>query len=759
MENRDNIIEEQIKNSNEKIPEALRPENIERKIAAMSPEELNRRAGSVDIPDQTVSSGTYGGGSGLESAGEMSGINSGMGSGKKNHKKPSVAKIVIPIILAACLLLVCGIGIGLGVGRHRIDEIQSDTEADKNDKTNVTVEKIDGENDTAESDKNKDKEKDDSEKSGLFGSKYKNYDLAYDNMLAYKKYLKNQVNYDYVTDDVVEYAEEAEEVGATYSKNEATASATGADDAAPEYTDTNVRTEGVSEADIIKTDGRYIYEYDSYTEHLYFYSVDDGKITKEGSVNVLDDDQTFSEMYIYNDKLILMGNISEDAASNYSYYSYYYPSNNKTTIDIYDISDKGEPKLIDSYTQSGWYDSSRMVDGILYTFSYKNFDTEELKKKKYETYIPEVDGKLIDDEDIIVQKDTCNTTYVVVTALDVDKEEFTDKMAILGGSDTLYVSANNIYLTDRSYNWNDYTYKDETKIVRISYDDGEMEYEANGTFPGYLNDDYSIDEYDGYIRLVTSYTDGSFNRYNGLYIYDMDLSKVSVIKNLAEDETIRSARFMGKTGYFVTFRNTDPLFAVDLSDPENPKITDYLKIPGFSAYLHPYGDGKLLGIGYDTDEWGFTNCLKLSMFDISDPYDIKEEDTKVLYDYQDGSVLGDRNAFMFNDKDGTFGFSAYAYGYSYIEEDWFKETYEDQYDDIIENADLNKEGGYYIVFDYDERKGFTKLMDEELGEDGLYADIYSTRGIVIGDYLYIVNSGMGISSYDTDNYKLVDECY
>jgi uncharacterized secreted protein with C-terminal beta-propeller domain len=277
---------------------------------------------------------------------------------------------------------------------------------------------------------------------------------------------------------------------------------------------------------------------------------------------------------------------------------------------------------------------------------------------------------------------------------------------------------------------------------------------AKGTFPGYLNDDYSIDEYDGYLRIVSTYRDDTYTQYNGLYIYDDELKSVSVIKKLAEGETIRSARFMGETAYFVTFRNTDPLFAVDLSDPENPTITDYLKIPGFSAYLHPYGDNMLLGIGYNTDEYGFTENIKLSMFDISDPYDIEEVDTKVLYDYSQASVLSDRRAFMFNPEDGTFGFSTQA-NWGYIDEDMYEEYYGEEFKEWAEEVDFSKDGYYYTVFDFDENKGFEELMDEKLDE--AYGSLMGTRGIVIGDYIYVVQSGSKVSSYDTENYKLVNE--
>ena len=112
---------------------------------------------------------------------------------------------------------------------------------------------------------------------------------------------------------------------------------------------------------------------------------------------------------------------------------------------------------------------------------------------------------------------------------------------------------------------------------------------------------------------------------NTLYVLDDKLKELSRIEELAPDESIYSARFIGNTGYFVTFRQMDPLFSVDLSDPKKPEILGALKIPGFSEYLHPYGDGLLLGIGMDTDPTGMTtNGVKLSMFDVSDPKDVRE---------------------------------------------------------------------------------------------------------------------------------------
>ena len=108
-------------------------------------------------------------------------------------------------------------------------------------------------------------------------------------------------------------------------------------------------------------------------------------------------------------------------------------------------------------------------------------------------------------------------------------------------------------------------------------------------------------------------------------ILDKKLDKISTIENLAKGETIYSARFMGESGYFVTYEQVDPLFSVDLSDPEKPKILGKLKIPGFSEYLHFYGEDRLLGIGMSTDEEsGVAEGVKITMFDISDRSDVKK---------------------------------------------------------------------------------------------------------------------------------------
>ncbi|MCX4275311.1 MAG: beta-propeller domain-containing protein, partial [Candidatus Gastranaerophilales bacterium] len=135
------------------------------------------------------------------------------------------------------------------------------------------------------------------------------------------------------------------------------------------------------------------------------------------------------------------------------------------------------------------------------------------------------------------------------------------------------------------------------------------------------------DEYDGNLRVATTngYDEESENQ---LYILDENLKEIGKIENLAKGEKIYSVRFIGKIGYIVTFKQIDPLFVIDLSNPTAPVVKGELKIPGYSSYMHPYDETHIIGIGYNTKSNGYggvTNAnMKMSMFDVSDLENPKE---------------------------------------------------------------------------------------------------------------------------------------
>ena len=775
-------LENRLKGQEAELPEALLPENMKRRWENMSEEEKTARSESVpedagyaetlenteaadavstanaenmtntvntvtmkntaNSADPVNTANAAGAADTLSTANSAGAADAAPASG--SGKKKGIARFVFPALAAAAsLFLAFELGVNMDAirdrisapaaeslsadaGRKAVKDQEADTEQEAPGKPGDDQEAAPGA-EKPESGKEEIPETDvkDGESSG--------YGKAYQHLNAIREEQNRYYTYDMPMVDYVEEAMEAPiaaaesadafvnsapDMGAS-QKEAASPDTAAAGAAGVDFTDTNVRTEGVAEGDIIKTDGNYIYEYDDRTEHIRIYRIGRGDFEEISSINLLKDMDFASELFINGDRLVIMGSTNDI-------------KNDRGTVvsAIYDVSDRKHPKRLKDVEQDGRYHSARVKDGFLYTFSRYNVRLEEMEEKDYKTYIPETDGDLIPEECVLVPED-CNTTeYFVITGTDLETGKPVDRRAILAGGDLVYVSTDSIFLTDRQYNWDSYGYSDLTNLIRFSYKDGSFRKEAEGFVPGYLNDYYSIDEYNGYVRLVTTY-EIDWTTYNGLYILDEDLERVSVIKKLAEGETVKSARFMGDTAYFVTFRTRDPLFSVDLSDPENPEIMGYLKIPGFSAYLHPYDETHLLGIGYDADERGWEQEVKLTMFDVSDPSDVIEEDTKLLRGFYSASVLENPKALMFDAKRGVFGFSL-----------------------CVENPTGEDDDSVYQVYTWD--NGFEKLLDYGLKGDAR-GNVIDVRGLIADGYLYVIKAGGGITSFDTEGYDVLKE--
>jgi len=241
----------------------------------------------------------------------------------------------------------------------------------------------------------------------------------------------------------------------------------------------------------------------------------------------------------------------------------------------------------------------------------------------------------------------------------------------------------------------------------------------------------------------------------GIFTFDADMNPLGSVTGLAEGERIYSVRFVGDVGYVVTFRQMDPLFVIDLSNPANPVVKGELKIPGFSNYLHPVGPGRLLGIGRDTQEMFVKNKdgveevvgireygIKLSLFDVSDMYNPKEIDVLIIGDQSTySSVLHNHKAFMYGAAQNRFGFYVegstntdkngweyYAQGHLFgLENDKIVkkgsfDTQEFAYDDrmcIIGNVLYSVEHGALVAYDLDTLKELDRI---EIKNDGGYAD-------------------------------------
>ena len=493
-----------------------------------------------------------------------------------------------------------------------------------------------------------------------------------------------------------------------------------------EYSDTNVREEGVGEGDIVKTDGKNLYVVNGEKINI----VGAGSTEMELLAQIEPEEGSYpSEVYAQDGYLAVVYTKSEYSDGTNGYDGYY---RDYTCADVYDVSNPEEPEKIGGITQSGYFNTMRIRGGYVYLLSSFYADTGAARGNQ-PAYIPEVQGKLISTDCIYMPQGRMGNSYTVISSFDLDDPEgHTDSKAVFGNTGICYVSTENIYITESIYGVSD-SDVNQTSIRKVSYGEGILEGAGQTKLSGVLNDSFSIDEYDGYLRLVTTVTktEGQTrgivpllapepSESNSLYVLDENLKIVGEIRDLAEGESVYSARFMGKTGYFVTFRQVDPLFSVDLSDPAAPKILGELKIPGFSEYLHPYGDGLLLGIGMDVDESGVTTeGVKLSMFDISDPSDVREVQKYVIEDMYGTDVYDYRSVFADVEKN-LFGFTAYGSGQK------------------------------YYIFSYDENKGFRQEFERTLGGYG------STRGLYIGDRFYLV-SGNTIEAYALDGFEKVGD--
>lgn len=493
-------------------------------------------------------------------------------------------------------------------------------------------------------------------------------------------------------------------------------------DATGDYSNTNVRQEGVDEADVAKTDGRYLYVLEDDGDYV---SIVDTKINmKKISEIKAPKDETIEEFYLTekNKKVVMIcSNSSDDDyedVEDVTRSSLISKQTEGTQVVTYDVQDKKHPKKVGKVSQSGEYESSRISDGYLYLFS-NYWVPENWKKKHPETYIPYVDDSLMKAKDICLPDGMKGCMYEIVSSINLKQpNKIADSKAIFSEGGDAYVSNKNIYYYEEE--WTGNGKQEKTLLCKLSYKKGKLAVVAQKTFRGYLNDSFSIDEYDGYLRMVVTR-----GKTNAVYVLDQKLKLTGKITNLAKDERVYSARFLGDTGYFVTYKETDPLFSVDLSNPKNPKILGRLKIPGFSNYLHFYGEDKLLGIGMDVDKKGdVTDGVKLSMFDISDKKNVKEEHKYTLKDVYSTDVEWDYKAALIDVEKNIIGFPAGG-----------------------ENRQM------YYLFNYTEEKGFQCNMKEKIyGSDAL-----STRGIYIKDRLYVIHGNV-LKAYSLKTYKKVDDC-
>ncbi len=419
------------------------------------------------------------------------------------------------------------------------------------------------------------------------------------------------------------------------------------------YSTTNIQVEGVDEADIVKTDGKYIYiatnnVYYSASQNSVYIVKADPQDSRVIAKIALGNNTYVAGLFLSQDssKLVVIGSqyqlyAYEEAAQSEEILSYPYYSSVNTFLSVYDVSEKASPVLARNLTLSGSYFNSRMIGDYVYAVV-----SQPTYFVNNEVVLPQVyeNSKAFEIEPTSIRyADTVDsyftfTTFIGLNIMD-SAQEPTNMTVMMGGTSNMYVSLGNIYVTYPT--WSEQG--QYTSIYRISVSGGILSDKiVKGSVLGYVLNQYSMDEYNGYFRLATT-SQKNQTQQNNVYVLDMNLNVTGKVENLAKGERIYSARFMGDKCYLVTFRQVDPFFVLDMSNPAEPKVAGELKIPGYSSYLHPYDENYVIGLGKEG------NMVKLSLFDVSNVNDPKEVAKYIVEgDWTDSQALQDPHAFLFN---------------------------------------------------------------------------------------------------------------
>ncbi|ADQ05776.1 Beta propeller domain protein [Caldicellulosiruptor hydrothermalis 108] len=543
------------------------------------------------------------------------------------------------------------------------------------------------------------------------------------------------------------------------------------------YSQTNVQVMGVDEADIAKTDGQYIYIAKPYPKIkdngiviVKAYPPEEMKIFSKIKLS----DELYPEEFyvdsrylvvicekakIVDKKPIIQKNVFPDIDSNKVRVFVPYQLLIETYCIVYDISDKSNPKEIRRVSIAGKYLISRKISTNLYIVTEKQFPYEIYVKKAYseQDFKPYFTDSITGDskkiyigfDKIKYIPDFINCSITIVGSFNIESKDEICVECVLGGGDIVYCSQENLYLCsevikkvyltekleDNTRLWRYFIRK--TMVCRFELSKGKATLMAAGVVNGKVLNQFSMDEQDSYFRIATTgerpyFPEEGYDYFNAVYVLDKNLRVVGKIDNIAKGERIYSARFIGKRLYLVTFKALDPFFVIDLEDPHNPKVLGYLKIPGYSTYLHPYDEIHIIGFGMDAEDlnerYAIPLGLKIAMFNVEDVKNPKELFKVIIGEKGSYSeLLNNHKALLFDKNKNIFAFPV----------------------EVYDKKGHNFTGAY--VYSIDLKEGFVLRGKISHEIDGRYCEKID-RLLYIGDVLYSVSNSM-IKASSLENLK------
>ncbi len=370
-------------------------------------------------------------------------------------------------------------------------------------------------------------------------------------------------------------------------------------------------------------------------------------------------------------------------------------------------------------------------------FYREDYDNPTIKEEHLIPY-NEIAGK----KEMLITPQTLYTSdkkdqepvITTVSQIDIAEGKLEKSSSILGYTDTVYASQEGVYLVSTlfPYFYSFDRYEERTALYRFNLG-GDLGYDAFGFVKGRVLNQFSLSEYNNTLRIATtignSWQGDTDNRLYTLKPIESSLIIQGVLSGLGKKgETIHSVRFMGNRGYIVTFRQTDPFYTLDLSDPTHPKKVGELKVAGFSSYLHPIDGNLILGIGRDATPDGQTAGLKLELFDVSNFAHPRSLDSYTLpgnYTYSEVEHNHKALAYRPSDHLMAFAYQSNDYNYNYPNRRSLLGVYQINADQIAVYTPIEaQEESFYNTF-----------------ERGLIFDL--------GDRTYIAYFHNGTISYNT----------